>query len=45
MVLTIVTEDGEIICSAHKKRVDYSVIVTERGQRRDTEYGNVWEAI
>jgi hypothetical protein len=40
--ITILSSSGSIICVAHPKHVDYSVIVTKQGYLVSTQYGKIW---
>jgi hypothetical protein len=40
--ITILSSSGRVICVAHPKRSDYSVIVTKDGYLVPAQYGKIW---
>ena len=42
--ISIVAEDGELICNSISKQEDYSVLVDQYGNLRDVVYGTIWTA-
>ena len=43
--LTIVADDGEVICNAHPKKADRCVVITEAAKLRDADKKKPWSII